>query len=245
MIVNNKFIYVLVIILVILFFLSKSNEHFESEVSVESESNLKIQIPKIIHQTAPSDRTKWKEDWESCHSTWKKHFPEDEYKHIMWYDEDLDNFIKTNFDWFYPLYNKYDVKIKKIDIARYFILYKYGGIYADMDYLCEKNFYDMVPQDKISISESPYKENEHIQNALMMSPPSDNFWLKVINKAIERIDHPSVLYSTGPKLLSDVYFENLDMVNVLPEKIYNPKPNTIDFYNPDVVAKHIGTKSWA
>lgn len=228
------------LIIMVMFF--NLNEEFEN-IQVETEKNLN-QIPKIIHQTAPADRAKWKDEWVTCHSTWKKHFPEDEYQHIMWYDEDLDNFIKKEFGWFYPLYSKYSPNIKKIDIARYFILYKYGGIYADMDYLCEKNFYNMVPQDKISISESPHKENEYIQNALMISPPLNEFWIKVLNKAIERADNPSVLYSTGPRLLSDVYFENPDYVNVLPEKQYNPKPDTSDFDSPEVIAKHMGTKSW-
>jgi mannosyltransferase OCH1-like enzyme len=201
-------------------------------------------IPKIIHQTAPADRSRWKDEWITCHATWKKYFPESEFKHIMWHDEDLDNFIKNHFDWFYPIYSKYNLKIKKIDIARYFILYVYGGIYADMDYLCEKNFYDMLPQDKISISESPYKENEYIQNALMISPPSNQFWFKVINKAIDRVDHPNVLYSTGPQLLSDVYFEYPDDIHILSEKKFNPRPNTNDFYSPEVLTKHLGTKSW-
>ena len=59
--------------------------------------------------------------------------------------------------------------------THYLILYKYGGIYADMDYMCFKNFYNILPKNKISISESPYKENEEIQNALMISPPNNSF----------------------------------------------------------------------
>ncbi len=98
----------------------------------------------------------------------------------MWTDEDLDNLIKNDFPYFYDIYKGYDVNIKRIDMARYFILYKYGGIYADMDYICFKNFYNLMPQDKVSISESDWQENEYMQNALMISPKEHPFWLDVI-----------------------------------------------------------------
>ncbi len=110
--------------------------------------------------------------------------------------------------------------------------------------MCTRNFYNLLPQDKISISESPYKENEFIQNALMISPPNNPFWMKVIDKAKDRVNNENVLYSTGPQLLSDVYYENQNDINVLPEKLYNPKPNTNDFNSKMVITKHLGTKSW-
>jgi mannosyltransferase OCH1-like enzyme len=234
---RDKIIGFLVLGLVIIYLSQNKHENFETTISSSN-------IPKIIHQTAPRDISKWKDEWKTCQATWKKHFPPDEYSHMMWYDEDLDNLIKNDFAWFYPLYQSYDAKIKKIDIARYFILYKYGGIYADMDYMCTRNFYDLMPNDKVSISESPYKENEHIQNALMISPPNNPFWMKVVVKAIERVNSPSVLYATGPKLVTDVYFENPDEVNVLEIKLYNPKVDTVDFDADIVITKHLGTKTW-
>lgn len=51
-------------------------------------------------------------------------------------------------------YEDFYKNINRID--RYFILYKYGGIYADMDYKCFTNFYNILPSNKISISESLY-----------------------------------------------------------------------------------------
>ena len=78
----------------------------------------------------------------------------------------------------------------------------------------------------------------------MISPPNKQFWMKVVEKAKGRIDNPNVLYSTGPKLLSDVYYENKNDIFVLPEKLYNPKYGTPDFNLSDVITKHIGTKSW-
>ena len=218
-------------------------EYYENTSSLE---NIDYDnIPKIIHQTAPADKNKWKEDWYECQKSWFKHFPNSEYEYILWSDEDLDNLIKKDFNWFYPIYKGYKKNIKRIDIARYFILYKYGGIYADMDYMCIKNFYDQLPPSLVSISESPYKNNEYLQNALIASNINNKFWKYVIREAINRKDSYSILYSTGPKLLSDIYYKNKNMVNVLPEKLYNPnKNNDEDYNNKDIYCKHLFTCSW-
>ena len=203
-------------------------------------------IPKIIHQTAPKDKTKWYPIWNKCHQTWLNLFPKPEYKHIMWHDEDLDTFVKNEFPFFYNnTYKLYNKNIKKIDSARYLILYKYGGIYADMDYMCIKNFYDILPQDKISISESPYKENEELQNALMISPSNNSFWLDVIKLAEQRKYSYDILYSTGPQLLSAVYLQNKNKINVLPSQLFNPHNKKEEFNYTNLYTKHIGTISWA
>jgi len=202
-------------------------------------------IPMIIHQTAPTDKTKWPNVWFKCQKTWKTHFPEPKYHYIMWTDQDLDNLIKIHFPKFYKVFTGYNKKIKRIDIARYFILYKYGGIYADMDYECFTNFYNEVPSDMVSISESPYKENEHLQNALMISPAKHPFWLKVIEKAKERFDTTNdVLYETGPVLITDTYNENKNMVNVLPVDKWNPHKNGPVFMGVDLITRHHGTITW-
>jgi len=200
-------------------------------------------IPKIIHQTAPADKSKWPEIWRKCQKKWKELFPAPKHEYKMWTDEDLDALMKNDFPEYYDMYKGYDQNIKRFDIARYFILYKYGGIYADMDYMCFKNFYDLMPSDKVSISESPYKHNEHLQNALMVSPKEDPFWIKVIEKATTRAGPGvRVLEATGPVLVYDTYEENKDDVNVLPIDLYNPDKQAPE--NEKYIARHYGTAVW-
>ena len=38
------------------------------------------------------------------------------------------------------MFNSYQYEIQRCDVIRYFLLYHYGGIYADMDYFCSKSF---------------------------------------------------------------------------------------------------------
>jgi len=211
---------------------------------IENNDNLDNNyIPKIIHQTAPANKSKWNVLWHECQRSWFEKFPSPEYEYKMWTDEDLDNLIKNDFPWFYDIYINYDQNIKRFDIARYFILYKYGGIYADMDYMCMKNFYDLLPCGKVSISESPYSCNELIQNALMASNKNNDFWLKVIDEAKKRTTL-SVLKSTGPSLLSDIYLSNKNDVNVLNKDLFNPFNGTKEFNADIVYTKHFLTSSW-
>jgi mannosyltransferase OCH1-like enzyme len=204
----------------------------------------KKNIPKIIHQTAPSDKKKWNNIWIECQKTWFLKFPSPEYKYMMWNDEDLENLIKIDFPWFYQIYISYDKKIKQIDIARNFILYKYGGIYADMDYMCMQNFYNLLPYNVVSICESPYKKWENVQNALMASPIEHPFWLKLIDEAKKHINDNNVLKSTGPILLTNICAKYPEMVNILEVKYYNPLKGTPEFNDPNVKTKHFGTFSW-
>ena len=237
----------LLCILIIIFIFYCFNAYLsKKEYFREIENNNKLDnnyVPKIIHQTAPADKSKWNNIWYECQKSWFERFPSPEYEYKMWTDEDLDNLIKNDFPWFYEIYSNYDANIKRIDIARCFILYKYGGIYADMDYMCMKNFYHLLPSNKVSISESPHPHNEFIQNALMASNKNNDFWLKVIDEAKGRTTL-DILSSTGPRLLSDVYNSNKTDVKVLEKNLFNPLQGSKEFNLDAVYTKHFGSCSW-
>jgi len=215
---------------------------------VPMKSNYNEGIPKIIHQTAMADKTKWNPIWEKCQQSWKDKFPDFEYR--MWHDEDLDEFMKTNYPDFYQnVYSKYDKNIKKIDAARYFILYEFGGMYADMDFECKKNFWDQIPQDKVSIAESA-TQGEQYQNALMITPKSNPFWLDVIEQLKKNKDIPDPIYATGPFIIIDST-KRFD-INPLDKKLYSVIGGRDTIYfsskitepSDDVYCIHHGTCSW-
>lgn len=89
-------------------------------------------IPRIIHQT-------WREvsiptEWTACVQGWKQLHPE--WEHKMWTDEDNRSLIKNEYPWFLATYDSYPHNIQKASAAKYFILHKYGGVYADIDMQC-------------------------------------------------------------------------------------------------------------
>jgi mannosyltransferase OCH1-like enzyme len=42
-------------------------------------------------------------------------------------------FIEDEYPWFLPTYDNYKFPIQRIDVLRYFLLRRYGGLYIDMD----------------------------------------------------------------------------------------------------------------
>jgi len=206
-------------------------------------------IPKIIHQTAPGDISKWHEIWPKCQESWTRNFPDWEYK--MWTDEDLDQFMRVYYPDYYEMYRGYNMNIKRIDAARYFILREYGGIYADMDFECIRNFESELPMDKVSVAESAF-EGEGFQNALMVSPKGLPFWDGVIKDLVEHQSDPHPHHTTGPQVIVRVNSVMPGMVNSLPssqfaivtDPYYKAKKETFNRNDTNAYAVHHGTCSW-
>lgn len=202
-------------------------------------------IPKIIHQTAPIDKKKWHPVWSVCQDSWKRHFPENEYKYILWNDEDLDNLVKQDYPEYWDFYENLPLHIIKIDFARFLILQKFGGIYVDMDMYCYENFYNNLNKNFCIIGSS--LENEIVQNSLMISNPQNNFCVFCIKKIIQNFVmcsseiknvNSSNIFTTniseiisnyvkttsGPDIISIIYEEYLekDSIQILSDKKYNP-----------------------
>jgi mannosyltransferase OCH1-like enzyme len=138
-------------------------------------------------------------------------------------------------------YDGYDQHIKRVDMARYFILHRYGGIYADMDFECLRNFFHDLPSTRPAVVGSPYVRHERTQNSLMSSPPGDPFWLHVIATAETRKYRPNVLDATGPHMLDEALsmWKLSQPVHVLPPAKFNPDfANSQAFHHPDLNCKH-------
>ena len=130
-------------------------------------------IPKIIHQLAPADRSKWSPVWTICSESWKNSFPSD-FQHIIWNDEDAEDIVKRYYPQFLSAYKEFPFHIIRIDFVRWCMLHKFGGIYADMDMYCYKNFYSELTNDCYIIESD--MEGETVQNSLMASTPKHPFW---------------------------------------------------------------------
>lgn len=208
-------------------------------------------VSKIIHQTAPADKKTWHPIWFACQKSWQDNFPENEYKYMFWNDDDLLNLITRDFPEFLELYNDFGKDIiLKVDFARYAILYKYGGIYSDMDFMCKKNFYDQL-SNNLCIVESPASD-EIIQNSLMASPPNDKRWIDVLQNCKDyyydfikinpntQITGKYVIDITGPRLLSRAL--DIKSILILPNNLYNPYQDA--FNSSEIYTKHYGTGKW-
>lgn len=183
-------------------------------------------IPKIIHHTGPTNPEKWHPIWKDCRESWKNQFPNFEF--ILWNDEDIRSLVEREYNEFLELYDTFPYNIMRVDFSRFCILHSYGGIYADLDIYCYKNFYDLLKED-IYIVESWEDWGEIVQNSLMISTKNNKFWMKCIefsqsnflklNKNILGLND-YILETCGPKLISRILDTS---VNFLPKELFNPQ----------------------
>jgi mannosyltransferase OCH1-like enzyme len=205
-------------------------------------------IPKIVHQMAPADQAYWHPYWEPCHRTWKTMYPD--FIHKMWNDQDIDDFVRTRHKMLYDKFRSFPNNIQRIDMARYLIMYEYGGMYADMDVECMENFYHVLQPGKANFGMTNNADYAY-ENALMASPAKHPSWHYILSDLINSWHFSSPLQSTGSQMMSQA-------VNMMPVNMYNPLTNNlIDIGEPskkgrfspskkteNIVAVHHRTASW-
>lgn len=118
------------------FLLTNSNSNKQNikekicTLPTEKNKEEKYLIPSIIHQTWKN--TTIPEHWKEAVNSWKN-LTTFNFTYYLWTDEKNREFLKENFPWFLKTYDSYPYHIQRVDSIRLFLLYKYGGIYADMD----------------------------------------------------------------------------------------------------------------
>jgi mannosyltransferase OCH1-like enzyme len=174
----------------------------------------------------PSNLNNWHPIWKECQDSWKKNFSD--FQYIFWDDNKIKSLVETNYPDILKYYTEFPYHIMRVDLSRFCILHSYGGIYADLDIYCYKNFYnDLV--DNLYIVESWEEWGEKIQNSLMISDKNNNFWIKCMRCCIQKYiskgngDYSNIneyiLSICGPKLLSEIIDNR---VNLLPKENFNP-----------------------
>jgi mannosyltransferase OCH1-like enzyme len=169
--------------------------------------------------------------------TWIDHHPN--WKYILWNEETGDLLMQKSYPEFYDIYKNVKYPIMKIDLLRYCILEKYGGMYVDIDYKCLNNFDDyLVENDQYDIHINEGMRNifvEPICNSLLISKSTtetSNFWKLVLFESFYRIqNYPNyghihyVMKTTGPLLLNDILSNNNVKIeykiNILPFNQFN------------------------
>lgn len=179
-------------------------------------------IPKIIHQIWYQGENNIPDSYPNYRKSWKRLHPN--YKYILW---DKDSIIKLILDHYPHLYNKfnsYPKMIQKIDMAKYIIMYHYGGIYADVDSECLKSMDNLIKDKEVVLLKYDPIMLEKIlayhvftgitlQTHIFASQPKHSFWKHVINTLLNEAINKKILETelyyimrtTGPKLVTKAY----------------------------------------
>ncbi|MEP7206434.1 MAG: glycosyltransferase [Casimicrobiaceae bacterium] len=137
-----------------------------------------------------------------------------DYAYVLWDDADNRGFIATHHPWFCAIYDAYPREIYRVDAVRYFFLYQFGGVYADMDTECLRPLQPLFHSGDVWLGRMGHDRTfaHSIPNAIMASRPRQAFWLLVIALLVEnahtlRDRTPPVgpETMTGPILLKRAY----------------------------------------
>ncbi|KAF0686928.1 Aste57867_21276 [Aphanomyces stellatus] len=197
-------------------------------------------IPRLIHQSwktsenIPSRFVPWMQSWRTFNPEWQ---------YVFWDDRDNLQLFQTYFPEYYPMATQL-AKISLADMARYALLYQYGGVYADADFECLQSFDDLIDLD-LFLSFEPLVHSVLLEgatqpvlcNAILASRPKHPFWLHVLQQIKAKFDRQESLKDpvalTGPRVVQEsVEAVNITTMNIslLPEEYFYPE---IAYWNLD------------
>ena len=193
-------------------------------------------IPKIIHQTWKTNEIP--EQVIDINKKLLELHPDYEYK--LWTDKENLDFIKKEYPFLLKLYESYPNNIQRVDLVRYCILHKYGGIFLDLDFLVLRKFDSLINNKQCvfglesSKNIENWKKDKIICNAWMACIPNHTFFKNIIDYSQnKKLDLNNVLSSTGPFFLTGCYDNYEDQYKItLLESFYLYPLNyeEIDYY---------------
>jgi mannosyltransferase OCH1-like enzyme len=176
--------------------------------------------PRIIWQTwktkdfkkLPKKFMAYSREWRRLHPTFEYHLLD---------DDDLRNTVSKVVPQYLDKYDNFTATIERVDFARYALLYDKGGVYADLDIHPLKNIGRWVDMDKIVLGCEPsihatqnYGRDRVLCNAIMISPPHQEYWLKLMDFIIDHYEHyQNPVYTTGPMAMTALYEKNPSLHN--------------------------------
>ena len=153
-------------------------------------------------------------------------------------------------------------KILKIDMFRYFLMYKIGGLYTDMDYLMFRPFDLLEHTCVIPCNRETDSGNvERLGNCIFASVPNHPFWKALIDTlfTIDRTQLSSLdsnvdghEWGTGPVFVYEMwkkYKEEHDDIHVSRRHLFHP-PTKMDknyieeLRNQNCYGMHLCTGLW-
>ncbi len=187
-------------------------------------------IPKIIHHLSKTDFLSPRQMM-VCES-WQRHNRAFEFR--LWTDQLLDDLIDSSFPRWKSIYTNYAFSICRVDLARYLIMYRFGGVYSDLDYECLKPADELLAGRQLIAGLEP---NSHLEkvglfekaslqrivcNAFIASERLHPFWSHLFEMLRMTCNADDVLDATGPFVFTRAFdsYTAQDVTILRPEFLY-------------------------
>jgi len=214
-------------------------------------------IPKIIHQIwlSPDEQQDIPDQFKQFRATWLHYHPDWEYK--LWTNKDIEALNLEN----KQLYDAAINYAERSDIARYEILYRFGGLYIDVDFECLKPFdsfhylYDFYTGLELPALAPFLRHLIILPNGLIGCKPKH----PIMHACIDALKEPSlstdIIVKTGPLKFMSVFMahaNNHDTKDIaLPAQYFYPIDKKITIkeeinacITPHTYAVHHWAGSW-
>ena len=206
-----------------------------------------IQIPKQIFQTHKSvSYLISKPKLAKAVASWRKHIPD--FRYYFFTDSMCDAFMKEHFSGLvYDAYIKLPMAVMKADLWRYCIVYKYGGIYADVDTICEQNPTLLLKQG-VQLCCAPEPGCPFFCQWVFAAPPGSPILKAIIDLSVKRIHKltefkgPDLIhFLTGTALFTDAIEQYLCSLKlpIYKDKHRYTNNRVIAVYNPEKFHKYV------
>lgn len=113
--------------------------------------------------------------------------------------------LKDHYEWFLPTYDSYRYPIQRVDAAKYFILFHFGGVYMDLDIACRRALDPLLRFPAWYPKASPFGVNNDLM-ASRANHPLTALMLEQLPKRDWNLLFPylTIFWSTGPQFTSDM-----------------------------------------
>jgi len=145
------------------------------------------------------------------------------------------------------LYERMSVPSQKADIASYEILYRFGGVYIDTDFECQKNIEPLLAGVKAFAAS---EKKRFISHGIMGGVPNHPAYGSLVNNLpqwVRKHPHKPPNVQTGPFYISAMLKKRQDFV-VFPPTLFYPyswrERHKKKCSYPDAYAIHHWTASW-
>ena len=182
---------------------------YQSDIIKKELNNKQCLIPKKLFQTWEVKENEMTEEMQKIVNTWKQFNPEYEY---YFYDKnDRKLFIKNNFSkQIYEAYCRILPGAYQADLWRYCMLYKYGGVYVDIDTICMNSidkflFYQIEFLGLVDFNSDIKEGNHNLANGFIACIPNSKILENCINIIVYQVENNiipnSKLNFSGPGTL--------------------------------------------
>ena len=166
-------------------------------------------IPKIIWQTYETPFEDLLPETKKCIQTWKENNPKWEYRYMD--AEERSNFVLNEFgsEW-HKLFNSCKLGVVKANIWRCMVTYTYGGIYSDLDTICNEPIENWIKEEhEMTISRDDDGNPEDFTIYVFASKPKSKALQLIIKQIKTNLENNLIEVKNVVELSGETVWANL------------------------------------